>query len=40
MIETAFIAVIALVAVGNVAAQVVMKSIYPHGLPRSARLAD
>jgi len=40
MIETTFIVVIALAAAGNVAAQIVMKSIYPHGLPRTARLAD
>ena len=40
MLEVVFVAVLAALAGGNVAAQVVMSTLYPNGLPPRQRMAD
>ncbi|AWV23800.1 hypothetical protein HVPorG_02464 [Roseomonas mucosa] len=40
MLEVVFVAVLAALAGGNVAAQVVMSTLYPNGLPPRLRMAD
>ncbi|WP_282615017.1 hypothetical protein [Roseomonas gilardii] len=40
MLEVVFVAVLAALAGGNVAAQVVMSTLYPNGLPSRLRMAD